>query len=333
MIILERRRIGKSELEASILSMGTWSMSGGTWWGENDDNTSIKAIHAALDNGVTWVDTAPVYGFGKSEEVTGKALKDRRDKVILSTKCGLQWYDNVGSYHFSREGYDIYRDLSAKGIRRDVELSLKRLQTDYIDILYTHWQSIEPCLTTIEETMTEMMKLKSEGKIRGIGASNVTIDHIKEYMKYGQLDVIQEKYSMIDRKIELELLPFCEANNITLQTYSPIEQGLLSGKFKSDYKINKEDVREGKKWWKPENREIVVNMVEGWKDLAEKYNCTITNLVIAWTAMQSPNLNVLFGGRKPEQMVENLKAANIKISNEDMERMKKDADEAIALAK
>ncbi|NMA23523.1 MAG: aldo/keto reductase, partial [Spirochaetales bacterium] len=220
---METRRIGKSDLYASILSMGAWAIGGGTWWGDNDDNISIKSIHKSLEYGVNWIDTAPVYGFGYSEEIVGKALKGRRDKAILSTKCGLQWYDEGGTKHFSKEGYNVYRDLSPKALRRDLEYSLKRLNTDYIDIYYTHWQSVEPSFTPIEESMNELMKMKKEGKIRAIGASNVSLDNLKEYVKYGQLDVIQEKYSMLDRRIENELLPFCENNGIILQAYSPIE--------------------------------------------------------------------------------------------------------------
>jgi len=133
---METRKIGKSQLDASVLSMGSWAIGGGSWWGENDDEISIKAIHKSLEYGVNWIDTAPVYGFGHSEEIVGKALKGKRDKAILSTKCGLQWYKEKGSKHFSRDGHEVYRDLSPEGIRRDLEYSLKRLDTDYIDVYY-----------------------------------------------------------------------------------------------------------------------------------------------------------------------------------------------------
>jgi len=326
---MEKRRIGKSDIDVAVLAMGAWAIGGGTWWGENDDNLSMKAIHKALDLGINWIDTAPVYGFGHSEEVVGKALKDRRAKVILSTKCGLQWYDTNGSQHFNKDGHSVYRDLSAKGLRRDLEYSLKRLNTDYIDVYYTHWQSVEPGFTPIEETMTELMKMKKEGKIRAIGASNVSLDHLKEYIKYGQLDVIQEKYSILDRRIEEELLPFCEEHQITLQTYSPIERGLLTGKF-INYQPKAGEARENQKWWKPENRKLVQKMLESWGDLTEKYNCTVGNLVIQWTASQSKNINVLCGARKVNHVEENVKAAMIELELKDIERMTKDAEDIIA---
>lgn len=330
---MERRKIGQSDLDASILSMGSWAIGGGSWWGKNDDAESIKAIHTAIDLGVNWVDTAPVYGFGHSEEVVGKALKDRRDQVIISTKAGLQWYDHKGSDYFKRDGHTVYKDLSPQGIRRDLELSLKRLGTDYMDIYFTHWQSIPPAFTPIEESMYELMKMKKEGKIRAIGASNVSLENLKEYTQYGQLDVIQEKYSMLDRRIETELLPFCEANSITLQTYSPIEQGLLTGKISPDYLVSPGSVREGKAWWTPENITLVNQMLKGWEDLAQKYHCTIGNLVIKWTLMQSEAINVLVGARKIEHVKENLKAAHIPLEAADLERMTIDANQIIAQAK
>lgn len=327
---MNTRKIGKSNLDATVLAMGSWAIGGGSWWGENDDTISINAIHKAIDLGINWIDTAPVYGFSHSEKIVGKALKGIRDKIIISTKCGLQWYNEEGSKHFLRDGNNVYRDLSPKGIRRDLEYSLKRLDTDYIDVYYTHWQSVPPCVTPIEETMHELMKMKKEGKIRAIGASNVSLANLKEYTQYGELDVIQEKYSILDRKIEKELLPYCEANQITLQTYSPIEQGLLTGNIKHDYIIKPRDVREDKKWWKPENRKLVATMLSQWKDLTEKYSCSMGNLVIQWTVAQSENINLLIGARKIEHVKENIKAAYITLEKADIERMTQDANKIIS---
>ena len=318
--------IGKSGIKVSAMGMGTWAVGGGTWWGENDDNRSIEAIRQALAGGITWVDTAPVYGFGHSEEVVGKALRGCRDQVVLSTKCGLQWDNTSGTFHFSRDGHEVYRDLSPKGLRRDLENSLKRLGTDYIDVYYTHWQSQGPSAVLIEDTMGELMKMKAEGKIRAVGASNVTISHLKEYLKYGPLDVIQEKFSMVDRNLEQELLPFCLSNGITVQTYSPLEQGLLTGKIGMDYQVKPGEVRENRKWWIRENRKLVLDMLAGWSDLAQKYQTTVGNLVIAWTMAHCKNFNVLCGARKPEQVSENLKACSFILEKADIERMTKDSD-------
>ena len=217
--------IGKSDLKTPYIGMGTWAIGGGVWWGENDDVLSIHTVHEALDHGITWIDTAPVYGVGHSEEVVGKALKDRRHSAILSTKCGLEWRHETPCFHKIIEGKHIYRDLSAKSIRQDVEESLRRLQTDYIDLLYTHWQTPDLSLFPLEETMDTLMALKKEGKIRAIGASNVTPEQLELYCQYGQLDVIQEKYSLLDQRIRTDLLPTCQKHQVSIQAYSPLDKG------------------------------------------------------------------------------------------------------------
>ncbi|WRS27142.1 aldo/keto reductase [Oscillospiraceae bacterium MB08-C2-2] len=327
---MNKREIGKSGIMATTISLGSWAIGGGSAWGDNSDDESIRTIHAALDGGINVVDTAPVYGKGHSETVVGKALKGRRDQVLISTKCGLNWNENGGVEFFSRDGYTIYRNLTAKSIREDVEGSLRRLGTDYIDIYFTHWQAIEPLKTPISETMTALMELKKEGKIRAIGGSNVSLEDIKEYQKYGQFDIIQEKFSMLDRKIDAELLPYCEKNDITVMAYSPIEQGLLTGKVTVDYQAPEGSTKNRQLWWQPENRCAAIHMLDGWKDLCEKYSCTLTHLVVAWSVEYSPALNILCGARKEDQIVDILGAAKVKLEAADFERMRRDADQVVA---
>lgn len=328
---MEVREIGRSGIRCSALGLGCWAIGGGTWWGDNDDQMSVDTILRAVDLGVNWIDTARVYGFGHSEEVVSKALKALpRDKVILSTKCALQWYDEGGELHFSREGKTVYRDLSPKAIRRDLEVSLKTLGTDYIDVLYTHWQCKTYGLVPVAETMGELLKMKREGKIRAIGASNVDLQILKDYVDAGQLDVIQEKLSILDRKPEAELLPFCEAHGVSLQTYSPIEQGLLAGKIANDYVLPEGSARQGKLWWKPENIPQVNRMLEGWRELAEKYGCTLANLCVKWNSMLSPSIHVLCGARKLSQIEDTARSLDVPLTQEDFLRMKADADALIA---
>lgn len=315
-------KIGKSDIEVSKIALGTWAIGGGSWWGDNDDMESIKTIHAALDLGINFVDTAPVYGMGHSEEVVGKAIADRRNKVILSTKCGLMFDRTEGSYYFSRDGKDVYKNLSKGAIIDSVEQSLRRLNTDYIDILYTHWQAVEPFLVPVEETMEALMTLKKQGKIRAIGGSNMSSWHIEEYIKYGELDIIQEKYSLIDKRVEKEILPCSTQHGVTFQAYSPLEQGLLTGKIRKDFIPEPGSSREGKKWYKPENLPKIVDGVDSWKNLCDKYNCTYGNLAIAWVAAQNPLVNVLCGARKVEQITENAKAGDIILAPEDVEQMR-----------
>ena len=323
---MEKKMIGKSGLEASALSLGCWAIGGGEWWGNNDDQMSIDTICRAVQLGVNWIDTARVYGFGHSEEVVGKALKLLpRRKMILSTKCGIQWYDDGGELHFMKEGHAVRRDLAPKAIRRDLELSLKTMGTEYVDVYYTHWQRKTYGLVPIEETMEELLKMKQEGKIRAIGASNTDLQILEDYIRAGQLDVIQEKLSILDRKSE-ELLPFCEEHGIMLQTYSPIEQGLLAGKASDNYVPKPGEVRDGKTWWRPENIRRVNGMLAGWKDLTERYQCTWANLCIKWNSMLSSNINVLCGARKVSQIEDIASSLDIALSKEDFERMKQDAD-------
>ena len=328
---MEMRPIGRSGIQASALALGCWAIGGGEWWGDNGDRMSVETIHRALELGINWVDTARVYGFGHSEEVVGRALKEiPRDRIIISTKCGIQWYDKNGEPHFTKEGHEVRRDLSPKAIRRDLELSLKTMGTDYVDVYYTHWQCRTYGLVPVAETMGELMRMKEEGKIRAIGASNVDLRILKDYTEAGQLDVIQEKLSILDRRPEAELLPFCEANGITLQTYSPIEQGLLAGKAPDDYVPAKGEVREGKAWWRPGNIRIANEMLAGWKDLTEKYGCSLANLCVKWNSMLSPSVNVLCGARKLSQIEDTARSLDIPLSREDFLRMKADADRAIA---
>ncbi len=327
---MEMREIGKSGIRANAFALGCWAIGGGEWWGANDDEMSVKTILRGVDLGINWIDTARVYGFGHSEEVIGQALKQTdRSRVILSTKCGLQWYDHGGEEHFTKEGHTISRDLSPRAIRRDLELSLKTLGTDYIDVYYTHWQCKTYGMVPVSETMGELLRMKEEGKIRAIGASNVDLTVLKDYVAAGELDVIQQKFSILDRKAETDLLPFCEDNGITFQTYSPIEQGLLAGKAFNDYKPKKGEVRDGKAWWKPENIRTANEMLAGWKDLADKYQCSLANLCIRWNSMASPAINVLCGARKLSQIEDTARSMNLPLSREDFLRMKRDADKAI----
>ena len=317
-------KIGKSDINTPFMAMGTWAIGGGTAWGENDDKLSVRTIDEAIDCGITWFDTAPVYNLGHSEEVVGKALKGKRHNVLISTKCGLEWDYETPVFHKVMEGRNVYRDLSAKGIRKNLEDSLRRLQTDYIDIYYTHWQTPDFALYPLEETVGVLTELKKEGKIRAIGASNVTEDIIKGYCSLGQLDVIQEKYSILDSHIRSELAQVCEENKVSIQAYSPLEQGLLTGKVKADVELAKGDVRNRNRFFSPENLPKVMRLLEHWKPLCLKYNCTMSNLVIACTAKTIDGLHVLCGARKPEQIRDNSGALLLTLEQSDIDRMLED---------
>ena len=324
---MQNINIGKSGIQVPFLGMGTWAIGGGSWWGDNDDALSVKAIQTAVEQGIQWIDTAPIYGLYHSETVVGEAMKHiDRDKVVLSTKCGLEWRHETPVLHKVVDGTTVYRDLSAKSIIEDVEDSLRRLHTDHLDVLYTHWQSPDFGIYPLEETVEAMMKLKEQGKIRAIGASNVTADIIRGYCKYGQLDVIQEKYSLLTRRIEKQLLPTCKELGVSVQAYSPLEQGLLTGKVTMDTTYPEGSTRNTNPCFQPTRRAQALELLAKWSDLTEKYNCTMAQLVIALTARMIPGLHVLCGARKPEQVLDNAGAMHIKLDGADAVRMKWDVD-------
>ena len=319
--------IGKSGIEVPFLGMGTWAIGGGSWWGDNDDALSLNAIEAAVEQGIRWIDTAPIYGLYHSEQVVGEALRHiDRDKVVLSTKCGLEWRHETPVLHKVVDGTAVYRDLSAQSIIEDVEESLKRLGTDHLDVLYTHWQSPDLGLYPLEETVEAMMKLKEQGKIRAIGASNVTADIIRGYCKYGQLDVIQEKYSLLTRRVEKQLLPTCKELGVSIQAYSPLEQGLLTGKVTMETTYPEGSTRNTNPSFQPARRAQAIELLKKWGDLTEKYDCTLAQLVIAMTARMIPGLHVLCGARTPEQVCDNAGALRIQLNGADAVRMKWDVD-------
>ena len=313
--------IGRSGISVPFLGMGTWAIGGGTWWGDNDDEVSIAAIRKAVDCGVTWIDTAPIYGLYHSEEVVGRALQGIRSKVVLSTKCGLQWRHPTSMPHKTVDGTQVYRDLSKASIMQDAEDSLRRLHTDCIDVLYTHWQTTDLSVYPLEDTMDAFYTLKKQGKIRAIGASNVTPDMLRRYIALGGLDVIQEKYSVLTRRIEEELLPLCHENGISLQAYSPLEQGLLTGKVTMESVYPPGDTRSGNPQFRPENRKKALELLKAWQPLCGAYGCRMGNLVIAYTARRGYPVHILAGARTPEQAEDNSRALSVRLSDEDVSSM------------
>ena len=320
-------KIGKSEIKsASVVGLGTWAIGGGEWWGNSDERESIDTIRAAVDHGINLIDTAPAYGKGVSETVLGKALKGIRDKAYISTKCGLVWNVSEGSFFFEKDGQTVLRNLSPASVKRELEDSLRRLQTDHIDIYFTHWQSVPPFFTPIEETMGALLKLKQEGKILAIGASNVSPEQIEEYAECGGLDIIQEKYSMLDRGAETRYFDLVKKHGITFQAYSPLEMGLLTGSIQKDFVPVAGSARANKKWFQKENLPRALDMIEGWNDLKEKYNCTMTHLAIAWLLAQGEFINVLCGARKVFQLEDNIGGADIVLEPQDVQRMRTDVE-------
>lgn len=307
--------IGKSGMKASLIGMGTWA-TGGWLWGGTDEKEALKAINVSIDAGITLIDTAPAYGKGKSEEIVAKAIKGRRDRFVIATKCGLTWHNkSKGTFFLTySDGSQVNRYLGKESIIYETEQSLKRLKTDYIDIMQTHWQDET---TPIEETMEALLALKEQGKIRAIGVSNVKLSHIKEYSKYGQIDCDQEKYSMIDREYENDLFPWCKENYVSILAYSSMAMGLLSGKMDPGRKFAGDDYRKDQKRFSSENirktNEIISKFI---KPIADKYDVAIGHIAIAWL-LAKPGVFALVGSRKASDALENAKAGDLILDNED----------------
>ena len=320
------RKLGSTDLQASVVAFGAWAIGGGPWWGPTDDAESERALHAALDAGVNLIDTAPVYGFGHSEEVVGKALSGRRDQVLIATKCGLWWEDSTGTPFFDQDGRTVRRSLEPRTLRIELEKSLKRLGTDRIDVLQTHWQAVPPKAAPIAETMACLMDLKEAGKVRAIGASNATPAQMEEYRSAGVLDVCQPRYSMLDRAIEADVLPYCREKGIATLVYSPLEQGLLTGAIGMDRELTADEYRNDIPWFQPANRRRVLDLLSGWKDLTARYGCTLGQLVIAWTVSQPGVTVALCGARKAANALENAKAGDLVLEPADAARMRRDVE-------
>lgn len=325
---MELRQLGRSGIGVSPVALGTWAVGGGPWWGASNDEESIAAIRAALDAGVNLVDTAPIYYFGHSERVVGRALKDGyREKAVVATKCGLPWFtDAPGPLWFEQDGRCVVSCCQAPFIRREIEDSLRNLGVDVIDLYQLHLPQQPGLEVPVDETMGVLQDLRREGKIRAVGVSNVTVPQLKDYLACGVVDTVQNKYSMLDRAAEVDVLPFCREHGIAFLGYQPLEQGLLTGKIRPETELAPGSFRNAIKWYEPAWRGRICAMLDGWSDLTAKYDCTTAQLVIAWTAAQPGVTSVLCGARKVRNAAENARAAEISLESADLARMRADVE-------
>ena len=279
---------------------------------------SVRSIHASLDAGVNFIDTAPAYGLGLSERIVGEAIRGRRDKVILATKCGLTWHTAKGTFFVDQNGTRIHRYLGADSIRYEVEHSLRRLETDYIDLYQTHWQD---STTPIEETMGALLELKRQGKIRAIGVSNCTVGQVRQYRAVGPVDAAQEQYSMLHRDLEREYLPYCGQNHMAMLAYSPLANGLLTGKIDPERVFPEDDLRRHNPMFSRESRVRVREMLDQMQPVARKYSFSDGQLAIAWTLAQPGITHALVGARDENQAAENAWAGSVLLTAADVERV------------
>ncbi|MEI7731224.1 MAG: aldo/keto reductase [Verrucomicrobiota bacterium] len=323
---MKYRALGNSGIQASVVGFGTWVMGGGEVWGTDaDDRESIRTLQMAMDNGVNLIDTAPAYGWGRSEQVVGKAIQGRRDKAVIATKCGLWWEDDRGSFFAPFYGKTLRRSLRPDTLQLEIERSLKNLGTDHIDLYQIHWPSVPPDFTPVADTMACLLKLKQQGKIRAIGVCNVSLTELKEYQVCGEIASDQLRYSMVWRDAEKDVLPYCAQHTVATLTYMSLEQGLLTGKVTMATKFNETDFRNNEfwnPWYTPVNRQRLLVLLAGWSDLLKKYQCTLAQLVVAWTAAQPGITHVLCGMRNEKQLKDNVQAGGLLLDVADVQRIR-----------
>lgn len=308
---MEYRTLGNSPVQASAVTFGAWAI-GGWMWGGSDRADAIEAIRASFDEGVTSIDTAPIYGQGHSEVLVGEAIKGiPREKVQLLTKFGMRWDTRQGDFAFhttDNDGnpLDVFKYAAKESVIRECEDSLRRLGTDNIDLLQIHW----PDKTTpVSETMEALEILLQQGKIRAAGVSNYSAELLKEARQTLAVASDQVPYSMVERSIEKELVPYCLETGTSIIAYSPLQRGLLTGKIKPDHVFAPGDHRPGTLFYRPENIRRINAFLDKIRPLAGDKGVSLSQLVIRWT-IDRPGITVaLAGARNAAQAVENARAA------------------------
>lgn len=304
--MIEYEKLGKSELVVSKVSLGTWAFGSDEWWGLQDDKLSVETIWRAIDLGINLIDTAPVYGRGHSEIIVGKALKEKnlRDKVILATKVGLRW-----------RGKLIYSNLRRESILEEFQESLERLDTDYIDLYQVHWPDPH---TPISETASCLYELYQKKKIRTIGVSNYSVKEMVEFLKYSPLHSLQPLYNMFRREIEKDILPFCIENNISVIVYSPLNNGILTGKFFFGEKIPKDEARKCNVDLRGRNFQINKRVILELDRITSKYSKKLSQLVLNWVIRREGVTSAIVGARNTKQIEENSGCMGWEILKEDL---------------
>jgi myo-inositol catabolism protein IolS len=299
---MELRYLGSSEIKVSPIVMGTWQAGKDMWVGI-DDRESIAAIRAAYDAGITTFDTAEAYGNGHSERIVAEALSGVRNRVVYATK--------VFANHLR---YDQ--------VIKACERSLKNLATDAIDLYQVHWPagSFNTPKVPIAETMRALNELKTQGKIRAVGVSNFSRAQLEEAAAHGEIVSLQPPYSLFWRRLETDAMPYCVENNLTILAYSPMAQGLLTGKFASDHRFAPGDNRSKNRLLEPETYRRVQAALEKLRPIAAKHDCSLGQLALAWVISQ-PNACAIAGARNADQSIQNAAAAMVKLSSEDLRQM------------
>lgn len=318
-------KLGNSEINVSRIALGTWGLGGGSVWSDHD-STEAEArdlLSACRDFGINYIDTAPVYGTGESERLLGEALKGRRHDFILQSKCSLNWRNEGGNFHYSRDGYTVNNDTRPAAIVRDVEDSLRRMQTDYLDTVIVHYV----CKSfPVSDTVEALERLKEQGKIRAYGLSNSQPEDLNEYQSVGgHVDLVQEFFSILSPFHGRDYFPVCEKHGTTFQTYGVLEEGFLTSPAFMERTFVKTDIRSRIPWVQPEYKAGLRKAFDLWEPIREAHNCSFPQLFEAWALQQHPNMSLLVGMRKPANVENNAKCLDLVLTPAELAAMEEAA--------
>jgi aryl-alcohol dehydrogenase-like predicted oxidoreductase len=309
----ETRQLGNSDLHITPIGYGAWAIGGGNWefaWGAQDDDESVQTIERALDSGINWIDTAAIYGLGHSEEIVGKALKTSVSEPLIFTKCSMRW-------HANRE---IYRSMKAASLKEELENSLRRLGVDTIDLYQIHWPNPDD---EIEEGWEALARFQEQGKVRYLGVSNFSVEQMKRAQKIAPITSLQPPYSLLNRNIEAEILPFCKENNIGVINYSPMVSGLLTGKMTAERlaAMPADDWRKRSANFLEPKLSRNLKLVELLREIGSEHNVEPGVVAIAWTLRHPAITAAIVGARRPDQIAGILPAATFRLSDQEATRI------------
>jgi len=312
---MQTRHLGNSDLTITPIGIGAWAMGGGDWafsWGRQQDDDSIAAIHAALDAGVNWIDTAAVYGLGHSEEVVGKAIAGRAQRPYVFTKCSLVWNDQG----------EIGHSLRAASVRRELEASLRRLRVDAIDLYQIHWPDPEP---DIEEGWQTLAQIQKEGKVRYIGVSDFNVAQMKRVARIAPIASLQPNYNIVTRDIEKDVLPFCREQHIGVIVYSPMKSGLLTGKMTRERiaSLPSDDFRPRTPSFQEPLLSRNLGVVEVLRGIGKRHGRTPGEIAIAWTLRDPVVTGAIVGMRSAEQAKQIVRSAEFRLSSDEILEIEK----------
>ncbi|BFI99289.1 aldo/keto reductase [Priestia sp. Y58] len=305
------RKLKNTDITVSEIGLGTNAVGGHNLFNNLNEESGKELVAAAIDLGITFIDTADIYGMGRSEELVGEVLSNyNRDKFILATKGARRWFEDGR----------VEVDNSPAYLRQALENSLSRLKMDYVDLYYLHFPDNK---TPLVEAIGELSKLKQEGKIKAIGISNVSLDQLKEANTHGDISVLQSAYNMLERSAEEDLLPYSRENNISFIPYGPLAFGLLGGKYTKDFQLTEGDWRQSNPLFEKENFDKVLEKVEQLKNIATTKETTVANLSLAWLLAQDGVDAVIPGGKRSDQIITNAKASDVLLTKDDLNNIEK----------